>query len=198
MRAQVHCLRLAEARSECTAAGRTTGSSDPRSASGRQTQRGACARWEPSPLKFRCWIRPPENIESLDAALRQLGRYDWLILTSANAVRALADRAATLGIALAQTPRLQVAAVGEATAAEARMSGLHVAFVPENYVAESLVEGLLQSLQISSQRILLARATVARDVIPDALRTAGAMVDVVDAYCNVLPEAAPEQFTPGS
>jgi len=35
---------------------------------------------------------------------------------------------------------------------------------------------------------------VARDVIPDALRAAGAVVDLVDAYSNVLPEAAPEQL----
>jgi uroporphyrinogen-III synthase/uroporphyrinogen III methyltransferase/synthase len=141
-------------------------------------------------------IRPPASFEPLDAALRQLDRYDWLILTSANAVHALTERATSLGIVLAQYPRLQVAAVGEATASEARKAGLQVAFVPEAYVAESLVEGLLQSLQNrpSSQRILLARAAIARDVIPDALRSAGAVVDVVDAYRNVLPDAAPEQL----
>jgi uroporphyrinogen-III synthase/uroporphyrinogen III methyltransferase/synthase len=141
-------------------------------------------------------IRPPENIESLDAALRQLGSYDWLILTSANTVHALAERASTLGIALSQPSSLQVAAVGEATASAARKAGFQVALVPEAYVAESLVEGLLQSLQnqSSSQRILLARAAVARDVIPDAMRSAGYVVDVVDAYRNVLPEAAPQQL----
>jgi uroporphyrinogen-III synthase/uroporphyrinogen III methyltransferase/synthase len=82
--------------------------------------------------------------------------------------------------------------VGEATAAAARGAGLQVSFVPESYVAESLVEGLMG--QISGQRILLARAAVARDVIPDALREAGAEVDAVDAYRNVLPDAAPEQL----
>lgn len=141
-------------------------------------------------------IRPPASFEPLDAALRQLDRYDWLILTSANALRALVERAHALGIALAQTARLKVAAVGEATASAARKAGLQVAFVPESYVAESLVEGLLQSLQNQplSQRILLARAAIARDVIPDALRSAGAEVDVVDAYRNVLPEAAPKRL----
>jgi uroporphyrinogen-III synthase/uroporphyrinogen III methyltransferase/synthase len=141
-------------------------------------------------------IRPPASFEALDAALRQLDSYDWLILTSANAVRALVERAAALGIDLAQPDRLKVATVGEATASVARKAGLQVTFVPEAYVAEGLVEGLLQSLQnrASRQRILLARAAVARDVIPDALRAAGATVDVVDAYQNVLPEAAPEQL----
>ena len=168
-------------------------------------------------------IRPPVSFKPLDAALRQLfepvqsskptpcpilsssfdervgdqcSRYDWLILTSANAVHALTDRAAVLGIVLSQPSSLQVAAVGEATASAARKAGLQVAFVPEAYVAESLVEGLLQSLQTqtSSQKILLVRAAIARDVIPDALRSAGYVVDVVDAYRNVLPEAVPEQL----
>ncbi len=141
-------------------------------------------------------IRPPASFEPLDAALRQLDSYDWLILTSANAVRVLAERAAALEIELEQPARMQVAAIGAATASEARKAGLQVAFVPQAYVAESLIEGLLQSIQNrpSRQKILLARAAVARDVIPDALRAVGAQVDVVDAYRNVLPEAAPEQL----
>ena len=141
-------------------------------------------------------IRPPVSFEPLDVALHQLKSYDWLILTSANAVRAVAERAWVLEIGLHQLARLKVAAVGEATAAAARKAGLQVAFVPDAYVAESLVEGLLEGLQFrpSGQKILLARAAVARDVIPDALREAAAKVDVVDAYRNVLPEAAPEQL----
>lgn len=151
-------------------------------------------------------ICPPTSFESLDAALHQFDNYDWLILTSANAVRALTERASFLGIdlkrlappqvALAQPAKLKVATVGDATATAAREAGLQVTFVPQAYVAESLAEGLLQSLQNrpSSPRFLLARAAVARDVIPDALRSAGAEVDVVDAYRNILPEAAPEQL----
>jgi len=135
-------------------------------------------------------IRPPENSEPLDAALRQLNDYDWLILTSANTVRALAERAAALGVTPAESVSLKVAAVGEATAEAARKAGFLITFIPESYVAESLVEGL--SGQAAGQRILVARAAVARDVIPDALRAAGAVVDVVDAYRNALPEAAPD------
>jgi uroporphyrinogen-III synthase/uroporphyrinogen III methyltransferase/synthase len=139
-------------------------------------------------------IRPPESFDALDAALKQIDNYDWLILTSANAVRAVVLRAAELGIALEQSARLKVAAVGEATAEAVRKAGLKVAFVPETYVAESLVAGLLEGmhLQTLGVRVLLARAAVARDVIPDALREAGIAVDVVEAYRNVLPESAPE------
>lgn len=137
-------------------------------------------------------IRAPESFAALDAALRQLDSYDWLILTSANAVRALTERAAALEIAQTQPVGMKVAAIGEATAEAARLIGLQVDFVPEAYVAEKLVEGLLA--RAAEKRILLARAAVARDVIPDALRAVGAEVDVVEAYRNVLPDAAPEQL----
>ena len=141
-------------------------------------------------------IHPPASFTPLDAALRQFASYDWLILTSANAVHALVERAAALGISVSQLAWLKVAAVGASTAAEARKAGFKVAFIPQAYVAESLVEGLLQTLQSkpSGQRILLARAAVVRDVIPESLRLAGVAVDVVDAYRNVLPAAAPEQL----
>jgi uroporphyrinogen-III synthase len=59
-------------------------------------------------------------------------------------------------------------------------------------VAESLLQGL--SGQVDGKRVLLARAAVARDLIPGAFREAGAQVDVVDAYRNVLPEAAIQQL----
>jgi uroporphyrinogen-III synthase len=137
-------------------------------------------------------ILPPANFEPLDLALRKLDSYDWIIFTSANVVRALEERAATLGVALARCASLQVAAVGSATAKAASDAGFTVDFVPESYVAESLVEGLLG--KVEGQRILLARAAVARDVIPEALRAAGALVDVVDAYRNAMPKAAPEQL----
>lgn len=141
-------------------------------------------------------IRPLASFAPLDAALRRLDRYDWLILTSANTVRALAERGSELGTGFVQPTLLKVAAVGEATAETARKAGWHVTFVAESYVAESLVQGLLEGWKFRAPglKTLLARAAVARDVIPDALREAGAEVDVVDAYQNVLPEAAPEQL----
>lgn len=137
-------------------------------------------------------IQPPTSYDALDSALRQLGRYHWLILTSTNAVRALADRAATRGLQFSAIHPPQVAAVGAATAEEARKAGLPVVLVPEAYVGESLITALRGS--IAGQRVLLARAAVARDLIPDALRAAGATVDVVDAYRNAMPAAAPAQL----
>ena len=137
-------------------------------------------------------ICPPDDFEPLDRALRQLDSYDWLIVTSANTVRALVERSAALGLVFAANSSLKVAAIGTATATEARNAGLSVALVPENYVGESLVESLAG--QVAGRKILLARAAVARDVIPEALRAAGAVLDVVDAYRNRMPASAPIQL----
>jgi uroporphyrinogen-III synthase len=134
-------------------------------------------------------IRPPESFEPLDRALHQLDFYDWLIFTSANTVHAFATRAAEQGIALCQPPNTRIAAIGSATAEAVRKAGFQVALIPDSYVAESLVHGIAE--QAAGGRVLLARAAIARDVIPDALRQAGAIVDVVDAYRNLLPESAP-------
>jgi uroporphyrinogen-III synthase/uroporphyrinogen III methyltransferase/synthase len=135
-------------------------------------------------------IQPPASYAALDAAVRSLDAYDWLVLTSANAVRALAERAAALGVVLDGREALQVAAVGPATAREAEARGLRIALLPESYVAESLVAVLAEKTR--GKRVLLARAEIARDVIPDALRVVGAEIDVVDAYRNGIPAAAPE------
>ena len=113
-------------------------------------------------------------------------------MTSANTVRMLAERAAALGVAVAQPVGLKVAAVGSATAEAARLLGYDVTLTPESYIAESLVESLRG--KVEGKRVLVARAAVARDVIPGALRAAGAEVDVVEAYRNGTPEGAAEQL----
>lgn len=136
-------------------------------------------------------IVPPESYEPLDAALSNIDRYDWLILTSANTARILRERALRLGVALDRNTAMKVA-IGPATAAEARDAGLAVSFVAESYVAEGLLASL--GAQAAGKRVLIVRAAIARDVIPDELRTQGAQVDVVEAYRNVVPEDAPEKL----
>jgi uroporphyrinogen-III synthase len=136
-------------------------------------------------------IQPPASYAPLDAALQQIDKYDWLILTSANAVHAVTQRAAAFGI-LVGTERPRVASVGRATADAARDAGFAVAIMPKEYVAESLIEVLPDDM--AGQRVLLARAAIARDLIPETLRSTGAIVDVVDAYQNAIPAASPDRL----
>jgi len=81
---------------------------------------------------------------------------------------------------------LQIAAIGPATKKAIVKHGLKVKMVPEEYVAESVAKGLRD--KVEGKRVLLIRAKVARAVIPEELRAAGAEVDVVEAYETVVPE----------
>lgn len=135
-------------------------------------------------------IGPPLSFSALDKALQQIREYDWVIFTSANTVAALNSRGKETGIALGALATAKIAAVGNATATAAQEAGWTVSLIPDSYVAEGLVAAF-EKQDIRGKRVLLARAEVARDVIPDALRAAGALIDVVDAYRNVIPADAP-------
>ncbi len=132
-------------------------------------------------------IAPPEDFTALDLALGSLAAFDWIVFTSANAVRALVARAAELGRPTAAAT-LSVAAIGRATASAAREAGFSVALVPEHAVGESLAAAL--ALRVAGRRVLLVRAVVARDLVPDALRAAGADLVIAEAYRNVVPESS--------
>jgi uroporphyrinogen-III synthase len=124
--------------------------------------------------------------------LRNLDRYDWLILTSVNGVEAMWRRLAKLGLTRTKLKHLRIAAIGPATKKAIEQRGAKVDVVPKEYVAESVVRSLQN--QVKGKRVLLVRAKVARDVIPRELRNAGAQVDVVEAYETVVPRASRERL----
>ncbi len=130
-------------------------------------------------------IRPPRTYKALDTALKNLDQYDWLILTSVNGVEALWARSKRLGISNKHFGHLKFAAIGPATRKAIQQHGLKVHVMPKEYVAESVVASLRG--KVKGKRVLLARAKVARDVIPKDLRKLGAQVDVVEAYETVVP-----------
>jgi uroporphyrinogen-III synthase len=131
-------------------------------------------------------IRKPQSYQPLDSALKNIRNYDWLILTSANGVEAMWERVRKLRITRRKLKHLQIAAIGPATKKAIVKHGLKVKMVPDEYVAEAVVKKLRD--KISGKRVILIRAKVARDVIPEELRAAGAEVDVVEAYETVVPE----------
>jgi uroporphyrinogen-III synthase len=137
-------------------------------------------------------IRKPQSFQPLDDALKNLKNYDWLILTSANGVEAMWERRRKFRFTSKHFEHLQIAAIGPATKRALLKSGLKVKMVPEEYVAESIVKGLRD--KVNGKRVLLVRAKVARDVIPDELRAAGAEVDVVEAYETVVPKKSGERL----
>ena len=133
-------------------------------------------------------IRPPRSYRPFDSALKNIDGYHWLILTSVNGVDALAARLQKLRIDRSALAHLRIAAIGPATRKQMESLGLTVAVMPKNYVAESVVESLQR--RVKGMHVLLARAKVARDVIPRELRKMGAEVDVVEAYETVVPHSS--------
>ncbi len=137
-------------------------------------------------------IVPPESYEALDAALQALSKYDWLIVTSANTVRALRERIAFLGVQSSDFKQLRVVAIGTATADALEDAGLDVDLIPERAIGESVVDSLRD--QVGGQRALLIRASVARDVIPAELAIHGAKVEIVEAYRTAIPTDSIEKI----
>jgi uroporphyrinogen III methyltransferase/synthase len=138
-------------------------------------------------------IVDPSQSSSLRQAIDALDSYDWLIFTSVNGVRHFVealDRASQKGGRDLRDLRAKLCAIGPATRAAVEALHLRVDVMPQEYVAESLLEALAGE-DLTGKRILMPRAAVARDLVPLALTERGALVDVVEAYRTILPAEAP-------
>lgn len=139
-------------------------------------------------------IEPCADTSGLDAALAGLrhGAFAWLVFTSANAVEVVASRLGALGIDPGGLRGLKIAAIGEGTARAARDAGLAVALVPAVPTAKGLAADLGRVIGVG-EAVLYPRSAIGRDLLPNALRDAGAPVTVIDAYATVAePEIDPQ------
>lgn len=127
-------------------------------------------------------FEPPEPGGDLDRALSNLQRYDWIMFTSANGVHFVVERMRALGLKPEALMELRIGAIGPATAAWLERYGLRSDFVPSEFVAEAVVE---QIGDVAGRRILLPRADIAREALPEGLRRRGADVEQVVAYRTV-------------
>jgi uroporphyrinogen-III synthase len=127
-------------------------------------------------------IEPLRDNSALDEALRAAvdGAYDWLVLTSGNTIHALVARLNELGFDPKTLAEVKVAAIGEATAEAVESElGLKVDVIPEKFVAESLAAAIPVQ---KGDHVLLPQSAIARPVLADTLKEAGAEVTIVDAY----------------
>lgn len=129
-------------------------------------------------------VVPPESWEALDAAVRRLGDYGWVIFTSANGVRFFWERLEAAGCDGRSLGGARVVAIGPATAEALRARGIEPDRIPTAYQAEGILAALADE-PLDGVGILIPRAAAARDVLPAELRKRGARVDVVPAYRTV-------------
>ncbi len=131
-------------------------------------------------------VVPPASWAELDAAIDEVESYQWVIFTSANAVRFFFDRLRGRGKDLRQLKGISICAVGPKTAEALEQFGLKADVIPAEFKAEGVLAAL-GGIDVEGKRFLIPRAKIAREIIPDRLRELGAEVTVATAYENVKP-----------
>jgi uroporphyrinogen III methyltransferase/synthase len=137
---------------------------------------------------------PSIEIEPLDITVPPLGDYEWVVFTSANGVIHFFDRGlAAAGFDARALGGVRVAAIGPGTADALAARGIRPDLLPERFVAESLLDAFPPPSQPGA-RVLLARAEVARDVLPEGLKERGYDTEVLPVYRTVAATPAADDL----
>src|SRR4029079_6013357 len=131
---------------------------------------------------------PPPSWDALDQAIAKLSSYSWLVFTSVNGIAPFMERLNHARRDVRALAHLQIGAIGPRTADELTRYGLTADLIPSAYQAEGMVTALSQH-ELRGTKILIPRAEMAREMLPEQLRLKGATVDVIPVYRTVLPES---------
>ena len=132
-------------------------------------------------------IHPPESWGLVDEAIQTLSTYDWVIFTSVNGVQSFMRRLWFHHKDVRCLAGIRVCCIGPRTQEEAARWGVAADLVPKDFQAEGILEAM-SGLGVEGQKILIPRAKIAREILPDQLKNMGATVRVVQAY-QALPPA---------
>lgn len=125
---------------------------------------------------------PSDNFTALDTAIKNLRGYDWIIFTSTNGVEKFFERLKNFKLDARALGASKVAAIGSATAARLENFGIAADLIPAEFRAESLVDSLKN---FSAGKVLIVRAEVARNILPEELKKFGVDVTVAAAYKTI-------------
>jgi uroporphyrinogen III methyltransferase/synthase len=131
-------------------------------------------------------IVPPASWQAIDEVLTRLSTYQWLIFTSVNGVKPFMDRLHAAGKDTRALANLRLCAIGPRTAQELETHGLRPDIVPAEFQAEGVIAALAH-VGVRGSHVLIPRAEVARDILPEQLRELGATVDVIPVYRTIAP-----------
>jgi uroporphyrinogen III methyltransferase/synthase len=120
-------------------------------------------------------LTEPADWSAVDSALRDLHKANWAIFTSANGAAAVRNRLSAIGLDSRAFGRCKIAAIGQSTAAAVtRELCLRVDLCPAQFVAEALADEFEATGEVAGRHFVLLRADIARPVLADRLRAAGA------------------------
>jgi uroporphyrinogen III methyltransferase/synthase len=134
-------------------------------------------------------VEPSENLMEFGELVRDAFEYDWLIFTSANGVDAFFDMFYRLYDDARSIGNVKIAAIGPATAQRIKSFHLSVDLQPKEFIAEAIIDGLLEFGSVENLKFLVVRALGAREVLPERLAELGAIVDEATAY-RTVPETS--------
>lgn len=138
-------------------------------------------------------IAEPDDFAPLDQAIAEIDSYDWLVLTSVNGVQSFMHRMQVLRKDIRRLGKAKIVAIGPKTREEIEKYGIFCEFMPEEFVAEAILE-VFKGEEIKGKKVLLPRADIARKVLPDTLRSMGAEVNEATAYKTVIGEGNTEEL----
>ncbi|OGI24384.1 MAG: uroporphyrinogen-III C-methyltransferase [Candidatus Melainabacteria bacterium RIFOXYA12_FULL_32_12] len=138
-------------------------------------------------------IQSNDNDSQLKQMFDSLNNYQWVIFTSVNGVEIFFEKLKSNDKDIRTIGQAKLCAIGEATRQALENYYLKVDFTPHEYVAEALVEGLKERIK-AGDKVLIPRADVAREILPDQLKEMCAVVDVVPLYKTVLPNRSAEEL----
>jgi len=134
-------------------------------------------------------IVPPEDFGPLDEACAQAATFQWIVFTSANGVDYFMQRLQAGPADIRDLKGVRLCAIGPGTADRLARFGVKADLMPSEYRAEAVLEALRTTGDLSGQRILLPRASIARELLAEELRRSGADVVEVTAYRTVSVES---------
>jgi uroporphyrinogen-III synthase len=131
-------------------------------------------------------ISPPSTWDAFDRAIAELESFDWLVLTSANAVTFFFDRLIVLGKDLQDIPTVKIAVVGDKTAQWLGDRGFIPDFVPPDFVADALLEHFPEP--VAGLKLLFPRVeSGGRELLVQGFTALGGEIVEVAAYQSICP-----------
>jgi uroporphyrinogen III methyltransferase/synthase len=129
-------------------------------------------------------IAPPEDLAALDQACADVGTFDWIVFTSGNAVDSFMERLLAKSD-IRELKGVRICTIGPTTASRVGQYGIRVDLTPPEFRTEAVVDALMSAARLEGTRFLLPRADIARDLLAEELRQAGADVRDVIAYRTI-------------
>lgn len=130
-------------------------------------------------------IEPVDDYSEFDKQVKSFAKFDYLVFSSTNAVIYFCARVKNLKIDLDYS-KVKIIAVGSATAAKCKESGLRVDIIPQNFSARGIFNELVNK-NLNSIKVFIPSSTIARQELPFLLTESGAEVYSVPVYKNIIP-----------